>query len=495
MPGTAGYSPDPESDLWKANDRSGKNELQKRRAAHQKAWKYYDGQHKKHLKPDAAGRDTNVTLNKIGQLVDGAVSSLIGVNDEGQFEGVRFDVVDESGEQSLFGRVARLGRRARGQVSREQEYLDQVWLINQRALFQHNVAMNGAVCGHCFVRIVPRGIYYWPQELVVPRLINLDPSSVTVFWDQGDVGRPLFYRLEFGEDGSRTREDIVRDVDDNGDDKHGWTIHRWKEIKADKSADSRWVRDGEPETWGHPWSPIIEWPNLPRPNLYYGRADIGGAIDLNDGLNFTASNFLQILKYHAHPRTIGLGFEAKQIQSTSVDGMFSINVKPDEASVFNLEMESDLGSSLAFLQLMVRSIFDEGRELDPQSVQDKLGDLTNFALRVLSMNMTGKVASKRGLYGDHGFTRINQALLDLGDLDKGKDVVNQWTAAVPLSQLEQAQALEIDRRHGASKISYLERRGYDPETEAERKALEVQTGQTALADLMAEIDTRGGFGL
>ena len=36
-----------------------------------------------------------------------------------------------------------------------------------------------------------------------------------------------------------------------------------------------------------------------------------------------------------------------------------------------------------------------------------------------------------------------------------------WPDALPVNQLEEAQALDVDRRHGASQISYLERRGYD----------------------------------
>jgi hypothetical protein len=103
--------------------------------------------------------------------------------------------------------------------------------------------------------------------------------------------------------------------------------------------------------------------------------------DINDAINFTASNIQRILKFHSHPKTIGTGFSAEQLQNTAVDEMWAI---PDPAAkVFNLEMQSDLASAFNYLNLLkgayakVTGVPD----LDPAVVN--VGALSGFALRIL----------------------------------------------------------------------------------------------------------------
>lgn len=487
MPDTMGYGP-PGSDEWKTNQDAGETELAARRQRHQKAWDYYDGKHKEHLKPDSTQTEDNVILNKIGQLIDSGVASLMGRNDQGLVEGVKFEVIgDEPGEPSMLDRLRRAGRNLTGREAPEQTWLDRVWDINQRTLTQQNLAMNGGVTGHCFVRIVPDGLYYWPEQMTAPRLINLNPDIVTVFWDAADVQRVMFYRLDYGKESDkvRRREDIVRTVNDNGDDLNAWTIITYETSNGGRA----WRQVGEPVPWGRPWSPIVDWPNLPRPNTYYGVNDLGTAGQLNDSLNFLASNMQRILKHHAHPKLVGTGFNADDVQSTAINDFWAIS--NENAALHQLEMMSDMGSSMAFVQLMIRSIFDQGRELDPASVQDRLGDLTNFGLRVLNGSTLGKVAVKRMLYGRKGFTRINQALLDLGNFPPATPVQNVWADPLPTNQLEEAQALDVDRRHGASVYSYLQRRGYDPLQEAQHRQDETALDQEAVAAFLGNAN----FGL
>ena len=61
--------------------------------------------------------------------------------------------------------------------------------------------------------------------------------------------------------------------------------------------------------WGFPWAPIVDWQNLPDPEDYYGDPDLVRP-ELNDALNFVASNTMRIIKHHGHPKTIGVGMRA-----------------------------------------------------------------------------------------------------------------------------------------------------------------------------------------
>lgn len=115
-----------------------------------------------------------------------------------------------------------------------------------------------------------------------------------------------------------------------------------------------------PETevrWGYEWPPILDWKNLPNPHQYYGLSDLEMA-DLNDAVNFIASNTGRIIKVHAHPKTIGVGVLGKDVQETSVDSFWTI---PNaDAKVYNLEMQSELRSSLEFFQLLLHAAFVKG---------------------------------------------------------------------------------------------------------------------------------------
>jgi hypothetical protein len=197
---------------------------------------------------------------------------------------------------------------------------------------------------------------------------------------------------------------------------------------------------------------------------------VQNSMRLNDGLNFIASNVARILKHHASPKSIGTGFTENQVVASGIDNFWTI-AAPD-AKVYNLEMQSDLRSSLDFMQILRRATFDGARELDPSSVQDQLGNLTNFALRVLYNDTLAKGGTKRLLYGD-GLTRLNRTLLMIAGFDPRLKLSVDWPEPLPTDPLAMAQALQIDvTAFGLSKDTALEKRGYDPEQEAQRRETE-----------------------
>src|SRR6185436_1088528 len=107
-------------------------------------------------------------------------------------------------------------------------------------------------------------------------------------------------------------------------------IYDW----AETAIASGWQKQGEEKVWPYSWSPIVDWKNLPAPNHYYGKSDLGTIGRLNDGLNFVVSNIQRILKHHAHPKTVATGIGASGIEETAIDGLWAID--KDTAKVYTV---------------------------------------------------------------------------------------------------------------------------------------------------------------
>jgi len=235
------------------------------------------------------------------------------------------------------------------------------------------------------------------------------------------------------------------------------------------------------DAWPYPFPPIVDWKNLPDPKSYYGKADLLGKTALNDALNLTASNVQRILKNHAFPKTIVIGAKVDDIVATGVDGLWSI--PKETAQVFNLEMQSDLSSSLNFVMVLWRAIYDLARELNPGTVADKLGAITNFGLRVLFADSLAKGGVKRLLAGE-ALHRLCQYILQLGGMQVLRPINVVWPEPLPSDPLATAQALQVMNALGLSKQTALERAGYDPEQEVQRneEASASQQGQQTAAN-------------
>jgi len=469
MPGAQQYVLDANSSEAREIDEAHEGEARARQAGIRQNWAYYDGDHRRHLKRDGTGTDDNLTINLIELLVDKSVSALMGSDERGRIQGIAFELPGEQGGGGgVLGRAVRVAHAVRGVVAGDpprpmSDYLQAVWAANRKDVLLHNIAVNAAISGHAFVQIEPGGVPAPQTGAPLPRLVNLNPLNVSVFWDETDVERVLWYRVQAGAEGRRKRQDIVWNGALPGADgsERAWTVFEY----AESGEWSGWKLTGQTD-WPYPWPPVVDWQNLPRPNRYYGKDDVGTTGPLNDGLNFVVSNIQRILKHHAHPKTIGTGMAANDVEETAVDRFWAV---PNEAArIFNLEMQSDLGSSLAFGQFIRRALFDSGRELDPASVQDRLGDLTNFGLRVLFRDTLAKGGTKRLLFAD-GLVRLCQHALELGGMPPRVPVTVVWPDPLPVDPLETARALQLDVEVGGlSQASYLERRGFDPAAEAER---------------------------
>jgi len=238
--------------------------------------------------------------------------------------------------------------------------------------------------------------------------------------------------------------------------------------------------------WPYPFGPVYDWQNLPDYESYYGAPDIGEP-ELNDAFNLVASNINRILKIHAHPKTIGIGVRPGDLQETAIDAFWT--VQNPQAQIKNLEMQSDLGSSMRYLEFLQAAFFSVHSAVDLTSMKDRIGQLTNFGLRTLFKDALDKLQTKRELYGA-GLVEISRrALMMLGFDDPQVDI--QWGDPLPWNDFEEIQSLEKELELGLiSKRTAAELRERDWETEQERIA-EEQAQEGNLGERLLRAFERG----
>ena len=382
MPAAMHYDPD-NRDYRSAATR----ELHDRQRHRERNWRYYDGLHRQPLKIGEDSVDDNVVINLCRQAVDRTVSFLVP-------EMPHLELTEPDETES-------------------ERWLRLAWAMNGGATLLANMAVNGALDGHVFARIVPEDPW--------PRIVALSGANIITFWDADDFQRVLWYELRWRAGRQHFRQDVVTD---DG---------RWL-LRDYRQTGSTW--DLQQETvWPYALGPILDWQHLPHPTAFYGHDELPHAA-LNDTVNKIASDIARILRFHAYPRTIGTGFEAGSVQATAIDDFWT--VPNADARVFNLEMSSDLSASLRFLQILTDAFLSESRvnilSGDPSHVQD----VTNLAIRALYMDMIAKNGVLRRQYGT-GIAAISQRLLMLDGREYGVPPVVHWPEALPVDHREQVE--------------------------------------------------------
>ena len=394
---------------------------------------YRRGQHKAPIK----SADDAIVVNFIGLLVDRSVAMLFGKDPD-------FNLPGESDAPA-------------------QVYIDAVWNANRKMQLLKRAAVFGAETGTCYMKILPDGAVD-KNGALVPRLVVLDPATVTMDALPEDIDTIIRYTIAYTITDPITGKDkTTKQVFEHDVETGYWNITYSESINGGK-----WTVTNE-QVWEWDFAPIVHWHNLPDVGSVYGRPDItDDLIDLQDKINFVSSNTAKIIKYHAYPKTWARGFQNTGKIAWGVDEM--VTTSDPNALIQNLEMQSDLSSSLNFIRYLRQALFDVSRAVDIDSLSDKLGSLTNFGLRVLYQDALGKLEEKRGLYGE-AIVQINHRLLELAgapDTDGGEV---EWPDVMPENENEIAMAVKSDLELGlVSKQTASGKRGYTWEDEELRMA-------------------------
>src|SRR5206468_2740079 len=144
-----------------------------------------------------------------------------------------------------------------------------------------------------------------------------------------------------------------------------------------------------------------------------------------------------------------------------------------DARLYNLEMTSNLGSSLEFLRLVRESLYSIART--PEIALGNMtgvGALSGVALAILFQPLLDKTESKRMVYGEM-LENLNARLLVLNGSRESVDDIdckNTWPELLPRDDVAERQSLQIDDQLGIlSKQTLSDKLGYDLETEVARK--------------------------
>lgn len=414
-----------------------------RQAQIRRAWDAYWGRLPKPLRVATGQVDDNVYVNYCRLIVDKGVSFLFGED-----VGMEIDELAETAAEA---------------------WLDDVWRVNRKMTLLQKVALNGAVAGHAFVKIIER-----PGQL--PRLIALDPETVTVRYAVDDFEDVTAYIIRYpARDPKSDKPLLFREVIERDDS-------RWR-ITDEVSDDARLWRVTNETVWGYPFSPVVDCQNLPVPNEYWGMSDLEeDIIGLQQSINFVLSNIARIIRYHAHPKTWGRGFSSRDLRI----GVDEVIVFPSaEAELHNLEMQSDLASSIELYKRLREALHEVSRIPEVATGKlDSTGGLSGVALQILYQPLVEKTETKRRMYGDM-LIELNRRLLALGGWgDNGLTVIH-WPELLPADLMQMRQAALIDQQLGVSQDTILARLGYNPDLERQKV---IQDGRSLGEQLLTAFD-------
>jgi len=409
-----------------------------RELRYRKAWEAYYGNFRKPLRVRTGQVDDNVLVNFCRLIADKSVAFLFG-NELG-FE------LDELADTAA------------------EEWLQECWRVNHKMQFLQKLALNGAVCGHVFAKIVPREPY--------PKLVNVSPEYVRVVTSPDDMEEVVAYTIQYQARGLQGEQLTIRQtISREGDG--SWMIRDQVAERYGPFITKSEVR------WPWPWPPIVDAQNLPSPNEYLGIADIEpDIIALNDAINFVISNIARIIRYHAHPKTWGKGFRANQL-NIAVDE--TIVLPSENAELHNLEMQSDLSSSIELYKRLKEALHEISRVPEVATGKvDSIGALSGVALQILYQPLLEKIRAKRETYGEL-LIELNRRLLEMAGFGPDNIVTIHWPELLPRDAKAERETALLDQQLGVSQDTILQRLGFDPELERQkREASSAELGEQLL---------------
>jgi hypothetical protein len=430
---------------------------------------YYDGLHKEQLRVKPNKFDDNLTINLVGLIVDKSVSALVGDPADGR--GLTWTFPSEDG----------LDEDANGVTVKppQIDWLDKQWEANKQEILLHKNALVGAESGIPCIKLIPDGAGNI-------KLRNVNPLLLTVNVDEQDCELVTGYQIRYIVMENDKQVVYREDTLPANPEGTSWTIETKKQAGGKK-----WEPVGPAVLWAYPFPPILHWQNLPATDTPYGRSDIEGIIGIQDRYNFLISNLSKIIRLYAHPQRYG-----KNISAQMDNGEFKLG--PDEMPLLNgdgdiIQMPpvGDLPGAMQFLQSLRESAFGLSREVDILSLKDKVGAITNFALRVLYHDSLDKLGTKRMLYGQ-AYQELNRRMLALGNFEQETCIIN-WPDPLPVNEQEETTALQADMNMGLVSIQTAqEQRGYDHEQEQKRMDAEKQASTNAGGLILSNFFKNGG---
>jgi len=419
------------------------------------------------LKVRAGQFDDNITLNFVGLITDRIVSQVIGNGVELDFEG------DTETESEKFIKAA----------------LD----ANQQEVLLHRSVKSGVLAGTGFL-FMQEGSVFGNDGNEYPRITLWDSAFVTIETLPEDFEVVTSYTLKYkfinvdGKEAARKRivkkTDILVDEAGNESGSDTWEIVDY----ILNNASGKWD-EVDRVLWPYNFAPVIHWQNLPSLDKPEGVPDITEDLLADqDRINFVASNASKIIRFYAHPQRFSRMYGNDPKVKLAPDEM--PNFADPNGGLFQLETMGDMNGILSYMKLLRQSMFDRARVIDIDSMQDKVGALTNFGLRVLYQDNINLIATHRELFGDMLEELVRRLLIIAGKPEIACDVV--WPDWMPVNESEEIAAITADMAAGLlSKQTAAKKRGHNWKQEQTRLADE-QTNQLTIGEVILNSFNQGG---
>lgn len=448
-----------------------------RQQAIQLAWKAYNGELDPPLKKMEDSPDDNVLTNRCQAIVDRGVDFLFGKELE-----ISVDKNSPATAQTI---------------------IDKNWGRKEtRMPLLQKLGTNGALARNAFLRIMPSTSAI--TRSTTYRLIAVDPAIVCVQTAPQDCDTVLLYCLQYSTTEKINgqpktvyyREEIQRiDPDGNAsrgqpDDDDTWQIQHWTQV-SQKGAEPKltgWTpAPGGVIAWNYPFSPLFACQNLPRPNDFWGTADITpDLIGLNNALNLVQSCINRIQKIYGGPIlwatdtgdgyiTVEPGKIIKLPLSTSkIDAVHIVTEVPAALS-FAADLRSDIDEQSSVPGVATGRISTMPR-----------GNLSGVAIELLHSPLMKKTDKKQQTYGEL-IIDVSKALLVLNGMSPDIEITLAWQSALPHDDLAAVQTAISKKEISISTTTLQRELGYDPEEELALSQAEQEQKIKAAQDAMAAL--------
>lgn len=311
-----------------------------RLAFYRKLLNYYEG---KHFQVEWDGGDKKTPWNYCRQVVDKRAQWIAGGG---------FNFVTEKGNE-LVG-----------------AFLDRVWTANGKRHLVRRTAKTALALGDAFwyftVKTKDRTGKELPRDKWNVRIYPINPNYVFPLWTEDDPTEMKACMLQFPMWGNAEKRTVI--------------------FTAFYTADTvRFYTDyNEVQVMKNPLGmiPVVHIPGSTAGDHIFGHSCLEDIIPLNDAYNATAGSIAKILKYHGEPTTIIKGAKLSNMERGANKVWSNL---PQDSTVENLEMHSDLGSAEKHLDRIETQIYRLGKtpKISYDTEQLRISNTSGIAMQIM----------------------------------------------------------------------------------------------------------------
>lgn len=278
--------------------------------------------------------------------------------------------------------------------------LQRVWEVdNSKEKILWSMGQLGSVTGDVFVKVAYEDPWVDPIGRIHPgrvRIIPLNPSHSFPEFHPHDRDRIIRFKLKYrfwasAPDGTRQ-------------------IFTYTEILSDEMIEE-YINDeriGDPRPNPLGKIPVVAIQNIPVEGSPWGLSDIADIIPLNRELNEKATEISDIVNYSSAPVTVITGAKASNLEKGPKKVWGNL---PKDASVFNLDMSTNLAGPLSYMEMIKQSMHElTGVPMGALGEKQAISNTSGVALAIQYQPMMHRYQMKLNQYGP-GLERINELVL------------------------------------------------------------------------------------